>query len=65
MWYAIAIIATSALALWLALTDSAIWALPLVIIIAALARTMVRSATGKAIRPADIEPRHTDVRQDT
>jgi hypothetical protein len=63
MWYGLAIIGVSALAIWLALTDSAIWALPLVIVIAALTRTLVRKTTGTGIRPADIEPRHGEFGQ--
>lgn len=54
-------IATSlAIALWLALTDNAIYALALVIAIALL-RLAIRAATGKRFRPADMAgPDHGD-----
>jgi hypothetical protein len=48
------------LAIWLALDGNAVMALPLVVIVAALVRTLVRSINGKQFRPAD-----TPIEQDT
>ena len=41
------------LAIWLALDGNAVMALPLVIVVAALVRTLVRVIKGKQFRPAD------------
>ena len=48
------------LAIWLALDGNAVMALPLVVIVAALVRTLVRSIKGRKFRPAD-----TPIEQDT
>jgi len=48
------------LAIWLALDGNAVMALPLVIVVAALVRTLVRSLSGQQFRPAD-----TPIEQDT
>lgn len=54
MWYALMLIGSVCLAIWLALTGAAIYALPLVIIAAGLARTIVRQAQGRRITVADV-----------
>lgn len=48
------------LAISLALDGNAVMALPLVIVVAALVRTLVRSLSGQQFRPAD-----TPIEQDT
>lgn len=48
------IVVSLAIALWLALTGNAVYALPLAVVIAALLRLVVRSATGKRFRAADM-----------
>lgn len=48
------------LAVWLALDGNAVMALPLVVIVAALVRTLVRAVRGKQFRPAE-----TRIEQDT
>jgi hypothetical protein len=59
MWFLVAALGTLALALWLAATDNAVMALPLVVVIAGLVRSFVRQLTGKHIHPSDMtSPRH-------
>lgn len=48
------------LAIWLAQDGNAVMALPLVIIVAALVRTLVRSVSGRRFRPGE-----TPIEQDT
>ncbi len=48
------------LAIWMALDGNAVMALPLVVVVAALVRTLVRSLSGQQFRPAD-----TPIEQDT
>lgn len=50
-----ALLGTMALALWLAFSDSAIFALPLVVVIAGLVRHLIRQWTGRRYRVADLE----------
>ncbi len=54
MWYVLMLIASVGLALWLALTDAAIYALPLVVVAAGLARTIVRRVQGRHITAANV-----------
>ena len=54
MWYVLMLIGSIGLAIWLALTGAGIYALPLVIIAAGLARTIVRRAQGRRIVVADV-----------
>jgi membrane protein implicated in regulation of membrane protease activity len=59
MWFLVAALGTLALALWLAVTDNAVMALPLVVVIAGLVRSFVRQLMGKHIHPSDMaSPRH-------
>ncbi|PTM41105.1 hypothetical protein [Bosea sp. 124] len=51
----LALLGTSALALWLAFSDAAIYALPLVVIIAGLVRHLIRQWTGRRYRVSDLE----------
>ncbi|HEY5796748.1 MAG TPA: hypothetical protein VIU82_17190 [Bosea sp. (in: a-proteobacteria)] len=50
----LALIATIGLTLWLAFSDSAIFALPLVVVIAGLVRHIIRLWTGRRYRVADL-----------
>ena len=52
----LALLCTSGLALWLAFSDSAIYALPLVVIVAGLVRHLIRQWTGRRYRVSDFEP---------
>lgn len=52
---ALALFGSIGLALWLAFSDSAIFALPLVVVIAGLVRHMIRLWTGRRYRAADLE----------
>ena len=54
------IVVSCGLAIWLALEGNAVIALPLVIVVGALVRTLVRVINGKRFRPAD-----TPIAQDT
>ena len=54
MWYVLMLIGSIGLAIWLALTGAGIYALPLVIIAAGLARMIVRRAQGRRIVVADV-----------
>ena len=54
MWYVLMLIGSVGLAIWLALEDAAIYALPLVIVAAGLARTIVRQAQGRHITAANV-----------
>lgn len=47
------IVVSCGLAIWLALDGNAVIALPLVIVVAALVRTLVRVINGKHFRPAE------------
>lgn len=47
------IVMSCGLAIWLALDGNAVIALPLVIIVGALVRTLVRVINGKHFRPAE------------
>lgn len=47
------IVMSCGLAIWLALDGNAVIALPLVIIVGALVRTLVRVINGKNFRPAE------------
>lgn len=49
----IGIAVSCGLAIWLALDGNAVMALPLVIVVAALVRALVRVIKGKQFRPAD------------
>lgn len=49
----IGIAVSCGLAIWLALDGNAVMALPLVVVVAALVRTLVRVIKGKQFRPAD------------
>jgi len=49
----IGIAVSCGLAIWLALEGNAVMALPLVIVVAALVRTLVRIVNGKHFRPAE------------
>lgn len=51
----LALLGTAGLALWLAFSDSAIFALPLVVIVAGLVRHLIRQGTGRRYRVSDIE----------
>lgn len=52
----LAMVATLAVAIWLALEDNAALALPLVIVFAGLVRAMVRRTGRRGITPAEMEP---------
>jgi membrane protein implicated in regulation of membrane protease activity len=54
MWILLLAVVTFALALMLALTDHAVMALPLVVVIVGLVRAYVRKLTGKRIQPRDL-----------
>mgnify|MGYP001807912645 CR=1 FL=1 len=49
----LALIGSIALTLWLAFSDGAIFALPLVVVIAGLVRHLIRLWTGRRYRAAD------------
>lgn len=51
----LALLGSIALALWLAFSDSAVFALPLVVVIAGLVRHLIRLWTGRRYRVADLE----------
>jgi len=59
----LAMVATLAASLWLALEGSAALALPLVIIFAGLVRTLIRRTGRKGITPAEVDPPSHDDRQ--
>lgn len=59
----VAMIATLAASIWLALEGSAVLALPLVIVFAGLVRTLVRRAGRRGITPAEVAPPPHDDRQ--
>lgn len=58
--FVLGIAVSCGLAIWLALDGNAVMALPLVIIVAALVRSLVRSINGKRFRAVD-----TPIEQDT
>ena len=60
MWYVLMLIGSIGLAIWLAITGAGIYALPLVMIIAGLARMVVRRAQGRRITVADVALRRHD-----
>ncbi|WID96371.1 hypothetical protein QO058_27215 [Bosea vestrisii] len=57
------IIATLAASIWLALENNAALALPLVIVLAGLIRTLVRRSGRRGITPAEVAPPPHDDRQ--
>jgi len=57
------IVATLAASLWLAFENNAALALPLVIVLAGLIRTLVRRSGRRGITPAEVAPPPHDDRQ--
>lgn len=57
------IVATLTASIWLALENNAALALPLVIVLAGLIRTLVRRSGRRGITPAEVEPPSHDDRQ--
>jgi hypothetical protein len=59
----VALVATLAASIWLALENSAALALPLVVVFAGLLRTLVRRTGRRGITPAEVAPPPRDDRQ--